>query len=715
MSEPAVTLAPFAKPGKDGLMGLTLAVDGVHCAGCIRRIETAMQEEPAIREARLNFSTRRLTLRWQGGAEQADSYGKKIIDLGYKVQPFETAAAAGASEETRALLLYMAVAGFASGNIMLLAFALWTTSAADMGEATRAFLHWIAALIALPTAIYSGQPFYKSAWAALKKGRTNMDVPISVGVILTCVISVFELLNHAEHTYFDAVVMLLFFLLIGRYLDQRARSSARAAATDLLALMSGTATVLEAGQQKKLSIRDLQPGMIVQLAVGERVPADGEVLAATSMDSSLVTGETLPVTVSAGGPVHSGMVNVGVPVTVRVSKLADDSLLADIVRLMEKAEQGQAKYVRIADRAARLYTPVVHVLALATFLAWVFIGNMPWDRATVIAATVLIITCPCALGLAVPVVQVLATSILMKRGIMVKAGDAFERLAVIDTLLFDKTGTLTRGQPELLNVPSYPAERLKQAAAMAAQSRHPLAQALLRACPGPHEAVTVTEHPGQGLSAGESKLGSRSFIGASGADDSQLELWLSQPSQPPLRFTFADQLRADAKEVLTQLKAQGIAVQMLSGDRPEVVASVAAELGITGAQGGLKPADKVAQLEALRAQGHKIGMVGDGLNDAPVLSAADVSLSPASALDITQNAADIVFTGEKLAPVLRSLQIARFSQKLVRENFFLSIFYNIFFIPLAMAGYVTPMIAAIAMSGSSLAVIANSFRLKRLG
>jgi P-type Cu2+ transporter len=705
-------ITPFVQTDAQGLQHLMLAVDGIHCHNCIGRIERTLVADTSVREARLNFSTRRLSLIWQGAREQAEGFVQQIESMGYKVQAFEPKKAASAQhDEEKHLLLCTAVAGFASGNIMLLSFALWSTSGAEMGEGLRALMHWIGALIAIPTAIFSGRPFFKSAFNALRHGRTNMDVPISVGVVLTLGISVFQTLRLAEHAYFDAVVMLLFFLLIGRYLDHRARAHARAAATDLLALMSGTATILRGGKPVVLPISELRPGMLVQLALGERVPADGVLKTGpTSLDASVLTGETLPQTAQVGQLVPSGLLNVGAPVLLEVSKPAENSLLADIVRLMERAEQAQAKYVRLADRAARLYTPVVHTLAALAFIYWYFWAGATGPDSLMIAATVLIITCPCALGLVVPVVQVLATGLLLKRGVMVKAGDAFERLAAIDTLLLDKTGTLTRGQPELVGMPD--SVVLRKAASLAVHSRHPLAQALTRAYAGPYDDVQVTEHPGEGLSTGCYKLGSRSFIGVAGGQDSQLELWFGDGSTPPTRFVFADALRSDAADALAKLSQLGLKLQLLSGDRPEVVAEIAKGLPLELAEGTLKPADKLARLQQLHTQGRKVGMMGDGLNDAPVLAAADVSLAPSSALEIAQNAADIVFTGEKLGPVVFALRVARFSQRLVKENFALAILYNAIAIPYAFLGHVTPLGAAIAMSLSSIIVIANSFRLK---
>lgn len=725
--EPSARYAPFVKQDDKGRNRLTLGVQGVRCANCIQKIESALSRDPQMVEARVNFSTKRLNLLWQGDAAKADRIAQEVEALGYPVSVYDAGGSAEQDDkEEKFLLLCMAISGFATGNIMLLSLALWTTTTAEMGFFTRELFHWISALIAIPTGLYSAQPFFKSAWRALKKGSTNMDVPISVGVVLTLIVSVMQTVRGHEHAYFDSVTMLVFFLLIGRYLDHRARRHARRAAGDLLALMAGTATIeAEDGTRKIIPIKDIKENMVLHIAVGERVPADAIIISGTSsIDTSLVTGESLPVAANTGDHIFSGSLNLQAPLVLRVAKAAEDSLLADIIRLMEKAEQGQALYVRIADRMARLYTPMVHLLALVTFLGWILLGGISWEPALMIAVTVLIITCPCALGLAVPVVQVLGTSLLMKRGVMVKAGDAFERLAMVDTLLFDKTGTLTLGRPELLNIESIAPNDLRLAAALAQNSKHPLSLAMLRAYH--HQAAAhdelpvlrdITEHAGQGVQGyyGEDmvRLGSRAWCGDMAASaDTQLELWLQVGSRKPVRFMLADVLREDSKQVIEALQQRGMKLVMLSGDRAEVVAQVAAELGIE-AHAALKPADKYAFMEQLKAQGHKVAMVGDGLNDAPVLSGADVSLSPASAIDLAQTAADIVFMGDKLGPVLVALDVAKRTQKLVRENFALAIIYNVIAVPMAMAGYVTPLIAALAMSGSSIVVIANSFRVRQ--
>jgi len=719
--DPAVTsvFAPFVIKDSDGLNHIVLSVDGVHCPACIQKIESSLGALPDMAQARLNYTTKRLSLVWQGDAARADELINRVNALGYKARPYEAEKAEQSDTDyARFLRMCLGVAGFASGNIMLLSFALWLTDAHHMGLVTREFFHLISALIAVPTVAFSGRPFFRSALSVLKQGRTNMDVPISLGVLLATGMSLFEMFHGAEHVFFDSAVMLLFFLLIGRYLDFLALSNARRAAGDLLSMMAGVATVLEDGQTRSILIRDLREGMVTLVGVGERIPADAVVLeGASDIDTSAVTGESLPQPVKTGDSLYSGTINNSAPLKIRIARAAEDSLLADIVRMMEKAEQGQAKYVRIADRAARMYTPVVHVLAAATFIGWLFVGA-PWQNALMTAVTVLIITCPCALGLAVPVVQVLAVGRLMKRGILIKAGDALERLASIDTIMLDKTGTLTLGHPTLTNGASYDRASLQLAASLAAHSKHPLSVALTRAYDGALLDISVEEIPGHGLQANyndqQIRLGSRAWCGAADAADhtDMLEIWLQTNDSTRLPFYFADPLRADAKTTIETLQRQGLQIVLASGDREAAVKQTAQTLGIVTWQANMKPADKFAQMNALRAQGHKIMMVGDGLNDAPVLTGADVSASPASGLDIARNAADVVYTGEGFDAIARVINVARFSQRLVGQNFVLAIGYNVFAVPLAMLGHVTPLVAAIAMSSSSLVVIANAFRLR---
>ncbi len=718
----------FITDTPDGGHSIHLLVDGMHCPSCVAIIENALNKQPEVTAARLNLSTRRLTLAWKGASDLAERWVNLINGMGYHAAPFDadTAETEQAREE-KFLLRCLAIAGFASMNLMMFSIPMWFADDIEMGAGTRTLFHWIQALIAIPAIAYSGLPFYRSAWRAVREYHANMDVPISVAVILATLMSLFETATHGTHAYFDSGIMLLFFLLIGRYLDARARGRARSAAHDLLQMMAGTATVLKAdGSQETITLSEIQEGMSLRVTAGEKIGADGVITSGESeLDTSLITGETMPQKVSIGAHVFAGTLNISAPLTLRVTKPGERSLLSEIIKLMETAEQSQARYVTIADKISSWYTPLVHILALATFLGWLFWGGAEWQVALLYAATVLIITCPCALGLAVPVVQVLASGKLMRQGILIKSGSALERLATITHVAFDKTGTLTRGMPELLASETFSDDVLTHAARLASHSKHPLSQALVRAATqrglslAMAETETVEEIPGCGLQQGETKLGKASWCEvalpaqSAPSEDTAQELWLTTPHQPPVRFTFADQLREDAANVIRTLQAAHLPTLLLSGDRVAAATSMAQAVGIADARGGLSPLEKCDVLAGLKAQGAHVLMVGDGLNDAPSLASAHVSMSPASAMDITQNAADIVFQGSKLAPVINAWNVARFSQKLVRENFILAILYNVIAIPMAVAGEVTPLVAAIAMSSSSLIVIANAMRLMR--
>jgi Cu2+-exporting ATPase len=704
---------------------LQLHVDGLVCGACVWLAETALAREPAVEQARVNFSTRRMTLAWRGPVRLGQDLAQRLAALGFRVAPFDAAAPADAQARQEAELLRgMAIAGFAAANVMLFSVSVWSGHAGSMGPATRDLLHWASALVALPAIAVAGLPFFRSALTALAGRRTNMDVPISIGVLLAAAMSLFETASGRQHAFFDSAVTLLFFLLIGRYLDVRARGRARQAAQHVVALAARAVRVLSPdGGVVTRAPRQVAAGDLVLVASGERIPVDGEVeRGAGLVDQSLVTGEATPVAAPPGSAVFAGTINLGAAIEVRVRAAGADTLLAEIARLMEAAERGQGRIVALADRVARLYAPVVHLAAAATFLGWWLVFATPAHSALLYAAAVLIITCPCALALAVPVVQVVASGRLMRRGILMKSATALERLAAIDTVALDKTGTLTLGRPTLAGAVDGSAGRA--AAGMAMASRHPLARALARAFPDGPRIANVVEDPGSGLRAampdGEWRLGSREFCGAdavaasgSPQDGAGPELWFRRPGAPPVRFAFADAPRTDAAEAIAALRARGLDVMILSGDRPAAVAAVAATLGVAMAEGGLKPGDKLERLQALARDGRRVAMIGDGVNDAPALAAAHVSLSPGDGADIARVAADFVFQGERLGAIVEAIDLARGAQRVARENLALALGYNALAVPLAVCGFVTPLVAAIAMSSSSLLVIANALRLAR--
>jgi Cu2+-exporting ATPase len=720
--------ARYVRELDDGRRELNLMVSNVHCGNCIARIENALRSRPGVTGARVNLSTRRLRVDWRPGEADPRDLMKTVADLGFPVAPFEVEAASSAiAVEDRELLRCLAVAGFAAANVMLLSVSVWS-GFADMGAATRDLFHWISALIAMPAVVYAGRPFFRSALSALKARRFNMDVPIALAITLSTGMSLFETIVGHEHAYFDASVTLLFFLLIGRYLDRRARAKARFAAEHLLSLSAMPATVVDAaGGRRLVPSADLVAGNRVFVASGDRIPADGRVLdRSIEVDTSLVTGETLPQRADAGATVFAGTLNVSAPALIEVTAAGPKTLLAEIVRLMEAAEQGRARYVRLADRVSRLYAPVVHLLALGTFAAWTLFGGLGWQEALLYAVSVLIITCPCALGLAVPAVQIAATGLLTRHGVLVKSPDGLEKLAAIDAIVFDKTGTLTTGHPELVNRASVAEPDLRAAASLAAMSRHPLSRAVVRAA-GAGSVRPVQECrevPGcglEGLLEGERlRLGSRSWCGVNESDCQGVrtagpELWLSRPdrSTRAIRFEFDDALRSDVPSTVEHLQASGFHLELLSGDRCPVVERVSNLLHVDYWQSDRLPAEKVSRLKRLAEEGHKVLMVGDGVNDAPALAAGFVSMSPASASDISQTAADFVFQGEYLAPVEWTIRVARCAGRIVRQNIVLAIGYNFVAVPLAIMGHATPLVAALAMSLSSILVTANAFTLRQ--
>ncbi|MCW5723988.1 MAG: cadmium-translocating P-type ATPase [Maricaulaceae bacterium] len=703
---------------REGRSEIDLLVRGAHCAGCIARIEGGLSALPGVRQARLNLSSGRLALAWDGGPGRAREFVAKLHEMGFGAAPYAPETLDGKkAQEERELLLAMGVAGFATGSVMLISVSVWA-GAGEMDEALQSFFHWVSALIVLPAVAFSGRPFFRSAIASIRARRINMDVPISLGVLMACGLSIVETIGGRHEVYFEAAAMLLFFLLIGRFLDSRLRARAGAAAHRLAALQAVTANRI-AGDGRVMAVPagDVRPGDRLLVAAGDRVPVDAEVLEGEStLDAALVTGETAPAAAAPGAKLYSGMVNLGQPLVVRAAARREDSLLAEIARLVETGEQGRSRYVRLADRAARLYAPIVHAIAAATLLGWLLL--MGDARAGIInAIAVLIITCPCALALAVPAVQVVASGRLYRAGVLVKSGDALERLAEADYAVFDKTGTLTAGRPRLINREAISAEVLETAARLARASRHPVSRAVADAAGAGPIAGDVRETPGGGLEATVDgrrvRFGSAAWLGIESGGAPESEAWLAVEGVAPVRFAFADEPRAGAAETLAAFAAAGIPCELLSGDREAAVADMASRLGVTRWKAGLKPQDKIARLQALAAEGRKVIMLGDGINDAPALAGAHVSISLAAAADISQAASDFVLQGERLDGAIAALRVSRDARARVKENFAMTAVYNAVAVPLGVFGFVTPLIAAIAMSGSSMLVTLNAMRLAR--
>ena len=687
-----------------------LIVPGMHCAGCMGKVERGLGGLAGVTTARVNLSARTVRVE-HDPALPMPVLVDALAAIGFPSQP-RIEVLMPPPSAIKPLLAPLAVAGFAAMNVMLLSVGIW--SGAD--GATREMFHWLSALIGVPAIAFAGRPFFNSAWSALKRRTTNMDVPISIGVALATGLSLYETASGGADAWFDGTLMLLLFLLAGRALDAGMRDRARAGVDALLRQAAPGAMVLtDAGGLEWLAAEALVPGMILRLAAGERLAADGEIVSGSSQfDRSLLTGESAPVLAAASAAVLAGTLNLSAPVDVRVTAAGQGTALAEIARLMEASGQSRSAYVRIADRASRLYAPAVHTLAALSFAGWMLAGAGV-HQSLVVAIAVLIITCPCALGLAVPVAQVVACGALMRAGVMVKDGSALERLATIDRALLDKTGTLTMGRPlpdpEMLD--KLPGHAASVALGLASHSRHPLSRALVEvlAARGVKVATLddVREEPGQGVLASwhGQAVSLRRPDNASG-----MATMLDIAGRPAWLIPFADQLRPDCDEALAELKALGIEASILSGDNCQAVADVARTTGLT-AQGEASPADKQVAIARLQETGRKVLMAGDGLNDGPALAAADASIAPGSASDVGRQAADVVFLGDSLLAMPRAIRAARATMRVVRQNFVLAIGYNFLAVPLAMAGVITPLLAAAAMSTSSLIVIANSLRLVR--
>lgn len=702
------------------------SVPTIHCGACISTIERALAPLPGVKSARVNLSLKRLNIVLEPDADIL-AVDDELKTLGFPATPVDLGDLSQLEHDQQSskLLKALAVAGFAAGNIMLLSVSVW--SGAD--GPTRDLFHFISALIAIPVVAYSGQVFFRSALGALRHGRLNMDVPISLAVALALVMSLFETFNGGADAYFDAAVTLLFFLLIGRYLDQRMRDRARNSVVSLSKLAAkGANCITSEGQLAYTPIDEIKPGMQLRVFPGDRVPVDGSVLRGTSdLDRSLVTGESELVPVTSGHTIEAGTLNVTGALDLVVMKEADQSFLSEVMRMLEAAENGRGTYVRIADRMARIYAPAVHLLALFAFIGWMFVTGGDWYVSLTIAIAVLIVTCPCALGLAVPVVHVVGATKLFQNGILMRDGSALERLAETDHVVFDKTGTLTMGTPGVVACEGFAgqakAKDLSVAKVLAQHSAHPASKSISRflSQSATVELDAVREVPGFGvegrLNDKIARLGRVDWVNEivkTQAQSSPTEgVAFAIEDQAPGHFFLEETLRQDATEAVSLLGNTGNRIEILSGDSETPVRKIAQLLGIQDIYFGETPKSKFAHIQDLQASGNKVVMVGDGINDAPSLAAGHASIAPATAADVGRQASDFVFTRDSLMAIPFALTIAKRAGQIIRQNFGLAILYNCIAVPLAICGYITPLVAAIAMSASSIVVVTNSLRLLR--
>ncbi|WP_170588698.1 heavy metal translocating P-type ATPase [Ruegeria arenilitoris] len=694
---------------------IALSLPGIHCSACIANVERALNAHPGVQDARVNLTLKRALIK--AGPEVRATDLIPVLDrAGYEAHELDPGALSATQSDKagRDLLMRLAVAGFASMNVMLLSVSVWSGAT----DATRDMFHWISAAIALPAIAFSAQPFFANAWSALRVRRLNMDVPIVLAILLALVTSLWETALSGEHAYFDAALTLTFFLLAGRYLDYRTRAAARSAAEELTALEVPRAIRLVDGAEREVAVAELAVGDLILVRPGGRMPVDGKIVTGESeLDRSLLTGETLPVFAQPGTQVSAGEVNLTGPLTIQATAVGEETSLHRMADLVAIAESGRSRYTSLADKAAKLYAPGVHILSALSFVGWyIYSGDL--RTALNIAAAVLIITCPCALGLAVPAVTTAASGRLFRKGMLIKDATALERLAEVDTVVFDKTGTLTSGAPQLVNGGEHTCREIEIALALAQASAHPLAVALTRAARAegytPAEVENVTEIPGHGTEGqfqGQLvRLGRAEWVGATEGDHTAA--WLAVGDDRPVEFRFADSLRPGASDAVAALRDAGKDVILMSGDTTNAVKALAEKLGIETWIARALPQDKARHIQKLADQGRRVLMVGDGLNDTAALAAAHASISPASALDAARVASDIVLLGNDLSPIADACHTAVRATKRIRENFQIATIYNVIAVPLAVAGLATPLIAALAMSTSSITVSLNALRLR---
>lgn len=711
-AQEAPDLIEFVERSESGRGLVYFAVPDAYCAACIFTIEAALRAVPGVAEARVNLSRRIVRVEFEG-EDALQRVPEAIRRSGYRNHPVDAREVDGKDPAFNELVRSLVVAGFATIHVMFFSEAVWS----GVDPTTRQLFYWVSALVALPATIYAGRSFFRSALAALSVGRANMDVPIAIGLIATSALSLLETIVGGEHAYYDASTMLLLFLLAGRTLDHVMRARARSAVTNLARLAPrGGYAVDERGEAHYVPLDRIRPGMQLLLRAGDRLPVDCVLLSPhAELDMALVNGEPLPAPMQQGAVLPAGATNMGYAVMAESVRPASDSFLARTTALMEAAEATRTRYRRLADRAAEFYAPAVHLLAAATFAGWLVAGG-DWHQALLNAVAVLIVTCPCALALAVPIVHVVAAERLLRHGILMRDGGALERLADVRAVALDKTGTLTEGRPRLVSATASEG-LLAIAARLASASSHPLSQAIAAAVSPAAESVAVVEHAGQGVEAtidgARFRLGSAPFCGATETvEGSRSTVWMSRDGQTVAAFTFDDALRADAVAATGELVASGLWVEVLSGDAASPVRRVAESVHAHHWGAGLRPEDKLRRIEALRQERGGVVMVGDGINDAAALRAADVSFAPGAAADVGRAAADFVLTRNDLAGVPFAYSVARNADKLVRQNLWFSVLYNAVVLPLAAAGMVTPLIAAVAMSSSSIIVVLNSLRLR---
>jgi Cu2+-exporting ATPase len=707
-----------------------LLIDGVTCAACVWLIEQRLSRLPGVSNASLNYSTRRARVRWDARATSLSRILGAVAALGYEAHPYDRARAETRLGRERSMLLWrLFIAGFGMMQVMMYAFPVYIAEGAMTGDIEQ--LMRIASLVlTLPVALWSAMPFYLGAWRDLRSGRAGMDVPVSLGIVIAFAASLWATWTASGDVYFDSVSMFVFLLLGARFLEMEARTKAMQTQEQLARMTPATAERVIGGGTERVAAASLQAGDLLRVRPGAAIPADGVVVEGVSAaDEALLTGESRPVSKRPGDMLTGGAVNLEGVLTMRVTRVGEETVLAGIVRLMDRAQAEKPRIAQAADRVAQWFVAGLLVLTILAFAVWWQIDS---SRAMWVAVAMLVVTCPCALSLATPAALTAATGAAYRDGVLITRGSALETLAQATHVVFDKTGTLTTGRMSLTGVTLLGTDSREQslayAAALESWSEHPVGRALVQAVPGAHPVADgVRTFAGEGVEGSVGgrllRIGRAQFVaGLHGqtlpgemdfAPDAVSVVALGDSRGWIALFMLEDVLRHEAPAVIRALINAGVRVSLLSGDRPQRARHAAAELGIEDCRGGATPSDKLAFVRELQSRGAIVAMVGDGVNDAPVLAQAQVSIAPGGGTPLAQVNADIILMGDRLDALVRTLLGSRRALRVIRQNLAWAVAYNAIALPLAIAGMVTPLVAAIGMSASSLVVVVNALRLAR--
>jgi len=710
-----------------------LLIDGVTCAACVWLIEQRLSRLPGVSSALLNYSTRRARVRWDARTTSLSRILGAVAALGYEAHPYDRRRAEERMRRERSVLLWrLFIAGFGMMQVMMYAFPVYVAEGAMTADIEQ--LMRIASLVlTLPVALWSAVPFYTGAWRDLRTGRAGMDVPVSLGIVIAFAASLWATWTATGEVYFDSVSMFVFLLLGARFLETEARAKAMQTQEQLARMAPATAERLTGdagGVTERVAAASLRSGDLLRVRPGDAIPADGVVVEGYSAaDEALLTGESRPVVKRPGDTLTGGAVNLEGVLTMRVTRVGEDTVLAGIVRLMDRAQAEKPRIAQAADRVAQWFVAGLLVLTIAAFAVW---WQIDASRALWIAVAMLVVTCPCALSLATPAALTAATGAAYRAGVLITRGSALETLAQATHFVFDKTGTLTTGRMSLTGVTLLSEATREQclgyAAALEAWSEHPAGRALAGAAHAAHPVATeVRTYAGDGVEGTVGgrmlRIGRPQFVAAlhgqplpreiDYAPDAVSVIALGDARGWIALFMLDDIVRHDAPAMIRALVDAGVQVALLSGDRPQRARHTAAELGITECRGGATPADKLAYVRELQARGAIVAMVGDGVNDAPVMAQAQVSIAPGGGTPLAQISADIILMGDRLEALSQTVHASRQALRVIRQNLVWAVAYNAIALPLAMAGLVTPLIAAIGMSTSSLVVVLNALRLAR--